>query len=250
MMVLCLVLLLLLGVCPAQAAIDTDGVDDAANGAALSTYFTASTKTVMAWFTPAATGGAGTTCQNSSNHNVVGGATATIRFNIGIRSATEICGGHFDGASATVFFPPSSMIGHTMHVALVHSGGTLAIYYNGVLRDSVPSGNTDALTQLLAVGKPAGGGLQGRIHHVATYNVAVPPAEIAVLGASRMPRLRRTLPTGEWLFDNCAVGANGVGVNFRDHSFNARTLAGVDPNTSNTLLCRGTPFLLRPGGIQ
>lgn len=247
-MILAYVLLSLLLLLPyqAKAAADFDGVDDGAMGTALSNYFTTSAKTLIVRFRPtAAPGTPGGTCHTATNIGVVGGATETLRIIIALKSTTDLCGSHWDGTTDNINVVTGGVVNNNMHVALVHGGGNLLVYYSGVQQGSaIASGNTDALTQSFAVALTGIIHYAGRIDHVATYNVALSAEEIKVLFSSRKLRLQRTKPTGEWSFDNCAMGTTATNP-FRDISFNNRTLT-----VAGGPICRGQVQLSYPGGIQ
>ena len=236
---------------PSHAAVDCDGVDDAATGLALSTYLTASAKTLTVWYVPSGTPPAAGSCGNVATQSIVAHTAGISRLNIVRRTATLVCTNHHDGAAADQL-SGTVTDGTLMHLAFTHTGGVNTLYINGVVAQSGASGDLSTLTPLLTVCGNTGlfAHAQGRIEEVVVSPTAFDANEIAVLASSRRPRLRRTPASGNWLFDNCPGGASGDGVLFRDHSGNARTLTGNDGANNTGLTCQATRALAFGGGIQ
>jgi hypothetical protein len=227
-------------------------VDDNIQGAAISNYFTASTKTAMMWYNNlGATPTAGSFCSDTANVQTLMGTTGGNRVFFTLRRADRMCAGNNDGTTDSAFSDGSSSnVYH--HLALLHTGGVLSFYLNGTLVNTATSGDTNVLTGLFSVCsdgvfQPAN---PGRFVYLATYNVAVPVAEIQHLAKSRTPRMKKTKPTGEWYFDNCAIGANCNGVAFRDHSGNGRTLTGSDGANNTGFTGVGFKHIRWFGGIN
>jgi hypothetical protein len=242
--------LLLLSSVPAHAAIDCDGVDDVLTGAALSNFITVGTKTYMVWYTPAGAEPTATDCSAGAAQKILGSEDGASNFiYISRKNATTLCGGNRDGDYDSLETTYAGA-GTTVHLAVTHSGGTLSLYHNGVFVASGSSGNTEQVTNALKVCDGRGNPAQGVVHHVALYDVLVPVSEIAALASNKRPRLRRTMPTGEWLFDNCAPGTSGDAVVFRDHSGQSRTLTGDNGANNTGLTCQASVVLGRHGGIQ
>ena len=162
-----------------------------------------------------------------------------------------MCATHHDGSQDTLAATHTD--GTPVHLALVHTGGNILLYAQGVLASGpTASGNTTTLLPSLLVGGATSlnAFFQGRVDMVATYNVAVSAEEIAAIAGSKRTRIRKTHPTGLWLFDNCADGASGDGVLARDHSGNGEPLT-IDNGANNTgATCRASAQLGRWGGIQ
>jgi hypothetical protein len=234
----------------ALAAVECDGVDDSLGGIALSNYVTAATKTVVLRYTSTGTSPAAGSCGNVAVQALVAHTGGISRLNIVRRTSTELCTNHHDGTVDQMQSP--YVEGTPIHIAMTHTGGGMVLYADGVAVDTVASGDLSTLTPLLSIcgntGVFAAG--QGIIDYVATYDVAVPADEIAALAVSRRPRLRRTIPTGEWLFDNCTPGSGTDAVVFRDHSGNSRTLTGSDGANNTGLTCQASTVLGMHGGIQ
>jgi hypothetical protein len=236
--------------------VDCDGVDDSIGGAAISTYLAAGTKTIALWYTPTAPAPAGGSfCHDGANvEGILSNTGGTKRIFATWRRQDRLCMGNNDGATDEVMYDTAetTFAGTPIHLAMTHTGGTITLYANGTQITTASSGDTSSLTDSLTLCGNTGtfAAAEGRFHHVALYNVVVPAEEIAILATSKRPRLRRTLPTGEWLFDNCGDGAAGNAVAFRDHSGNARTITADDGANNTGVTCRAGALLTGIGGIQ
>lgn len=249
-----LVLLGLLWPLPMSAAILCNG-DDNMDGAALSNYFTATDATISLWFTGAGTSPTDSTfCTDVASHQYVVGNTtgSTVRIHITRHSATEICGMHRDTVPVTTSITGTHTDGTPAHVALVHTGGTLAMYINGVLVAAPSSsGNTAALTNTLRLcGSNGFTGLNGTLDLVALYNVALSAGEVAAIAGARSTGIYKTMPTALWTFDTGADGASAHGVAIRDLSGNGRTVTGNDGADNLGMTFQSSTVLRRWGGVQ
>lgn len=109
----------------------------------------ASTKSVTLWVRPEGTGPAFAVAYNgrgiiTDNDGYWGIYQTTVA------GADRIWVYNYDGSADVVGIPYTS--GEWMHVALVHSGGTLRAYKNGVLVGSVSSGNTSVISHQVRIG--------------------------------------------------------------------------------------------------
>ena len=80
-------------------------------------------------------------------------------------------------------------IGEWCHLAMVHAGGQLYLYKNGVLAGSVASGNTQSLANTLAIGvvHVSYPPFKGRIDDVRIYSRALAPTEVTALYTNTSP---------------------------------------------------------------
>lgn len=247
-----LVLLGLLWPLLTSAAIDCDGVDDGMSALAWSNYVTASEKTILLTFTGEGTSPSGApTCLDSISQAPMGTSANTTRIHINRRSATEVCVQNRD-AGGNDQIGTTHTDGTPVTVALVHTGGTLYLYKNGVQATSIASGDTVDMNRLMTICSTDGHNtpFNGVIDQVITYNSALSAGEIAAVAQGRRTHLRKTTPTAMVTFDNCADGASGDGVVFRDLSGNGRTITGADGANNTGLTCRSSTVLGRWGGIQ
>lgn len=256
MKVLFLILILLGLPVYSYSAIDCDGVDDyALTTANLDTFKTGGTGTWMAWFTPTGANPAGgATCVNSATPKILGAASGSNaqRITLGRRGATDLCGSNFDGTTDQLIATYAG-VNTTNHLAMVHTGGNIELFLNGVSTGSTASGDTTThASPLFACNNNSASQstFQGRVHGISVSSTAMTASEIAVLALSNRPRLRRTPATGEWLFDNCAPGTSGNTIGFRDHSGNGRVMTGGHGANASGLTCQGHSLFSFGGGVQ
>ena len=205
---------------------------------------------MMVWYTSAGAEPTGSDCAGSTSQAIVGGDDGSFQYlYITRKDVNEVCGGNRDGTYDHVSIPYAGS-GTTSHIAIVHTGGNISVYHNGALINTIASGNTESVATAVHVCDGRGLPLEGIVHHVAFFNVAVPASEIMIQGLSKRPRLRRTAATADWLFDNCADSASGDGVVFRDLSGSARTITGNNGADNINLTCKGHRILSFGPGVQ
>lgn len=239
----------------AAAEMSCDGLDDAiATTLAASNFLTASTGTLMMWYKPVGV-------PTSETGDCYGGGAMLISdatggyFGLNRNSnfggvGDRLCAWHWDGNSDEV--PVTYTVNTWVHLAWVHSGGTLCFYKDGALAGAcVASGDTLSLTQGLSV--CGGGGLahpaQGVLAGVSLEPTALSASVIAAIAKSRLHRLHTTRPNGLWELNTCAVGSSGHGVTFADRSGNNRPLVG-NHGAGAGLLCGGDSHLSYPWGVE
>ena len=156
-----------------------DGNDDqVATGLAGSTFLTASAGTLALWYKPLGT--STTQSQPYQLPAIVAEGGGYYGLFKGIVGGTDaIWAYNYDGSVDQVF--TTFVTGTWMHLAWVHGGGTLSLYKDGTLANSVASGNTGSLTSLLTIG--AGLGLigVGQVDEFRAYNRALTAADVTAL---------------------------------------------------------------------
>ena len=86
---------------------------------------------------------------------------------------------NYDGNSDVTLIDAGSVpVGQWVHVVLVHSGGNLYGYLNGLLTSSTASGNTQSLSGTASIGGTDGGYFDGLIDDVRVYSRALSTTEI------------------------------------------------------------------------
>ena len=250
-----LVVLLLLSLLPwlARADVLCDGVDDDANsGLSLLTFGSAATVTFVAVVRPTgAAASGGTECYFGESILVIyqnGGFSGDIGVfrNGNLGGLDRLCGFNYDGTT-TVVLPATYTANTLYHLALVHGGGTLTFYVNGVSVGSSSSGNTfgTAGTVRLCAGLARVDNtsyqvLNGRVLEAKVYPVALTAGQIAAEAKSGVHNVITTTPSGLWLLNTCPMGATGDGFSFRDTSGNQRPLTGDDGGNATGLTCQGS----------
>jgi hypothetical protein len=147
---------------------------------ALSNFITASDATISVWLNPT-----GTAVSDAISYNG-NGAISDTEANIGIyrtniSGTNKIWAYNWDGDEDKVGV--SYNTNEWTHITLVHTGGTLYIYKNGVLGGSTASGDTANLTFNLLIGEgytTSGNYWQGSLDEVKVYNYALSADEVKV----------------------------------------------------------------------
>jgi Concanavalin A-like lectin/glucanases superfamily len=233
-----------------RAAVTCDALDDdLSTSLPLSTFITNPTGSAVVVVVPTGTpttAGSGADCYNGEwvLADGGGGPYFGIYRHPSFGGGDRFCGYNWDGSADTTAAPYTP--GVRIHLALVHTGGTLALYTNGALTGTVASGDTEALTRTLRAcgGVTATGSaavpFQGRVEEVKLYDVALTASMIAAEGTSGVHNVIPTASTGRWLFDDCTIGASGAGVLFRDRTGNGRTITGDTGANATGLACNGS----------
>ncbi len=182
-----------------------DGVNDQIDlNQPLSSLATSTEATISVWAKPTRT--APTEGQAYTGDDVF---SATYRMGI----AQAIVGGedrfwafNYDGNEDRVGVTYS--VGEWIHLTLVHGGGVLSIYKNGVLIDTTPSGNTQSLADEVRIGSASSFGtpFQGYIDEVQTWKLALSANQVAQLysdgsinvAGSRAIQSQETVSGDEW----------------------------------------------------
>ena len=223
-----------------RADVDLDQVDDVIRTTtALSALVTPTTVTLMAWVKFDGTANSAASC--------LGQSQLLMDWDNGLLSLglndTDGCAYVFDGSEQQVLAPLTT---GWHHLALTLAGGTLTLFVDGVsVGTPVAAGAVAGLTGTLALGYTLG----SRMAAARTYAVALPTKEIEAIALSRQWGAGRTQPTGRWPLDDCADGATGATVAFRDHSGNGFHATGQDGGTGG-LVCRASELLRRPMWVQ
>jgi hypothetical protein len=242
-----LVLFLLLPVL-AWGDVSCDGIDDdLSSSISLSAFLTATTGSIVVSYVPTGTPQSmGPDCWQGEAialDAAAGGNVALFRHG-NLAGADRLCAHNFDGANTAI--PVAYTVNVRTHLAWVHSAGTLSFYKDGALVASASSGATSDVTRTfrLCGGAAAvsGGSVpgQGRPVEAKTYNVALTAAMIAAEGKSFVHNVIPVAATGRWNFDECAFGASGNGVSFRDRSGNLRHMTGSWGANATGLVCQGS----------
>lgn len=256
-----LVLVLLPG--PLWAGVACDGVDDdLPTGLVFTDFITSTAGTISLWYTP--TGAA-----DSDNVNCGGGGRIWVAYeenqgnwialmrhnNFG--GLDRITNTHWDGTADCN--DTTYTVNVPMHLAWVHSAGTTSLLYkDGVQVDTVASGTTADLTANILLYFCAGSLValdgvnvaEGTITNLQTFPAALTAEQVANL-ASRTHRISAGgVPSGDWPLDECAHGASGQGVTFRDRSGNNRHLVGDDGPNNTGATCQGETVVSYPWGPE
>ena len=228
---------------PLQAGVSCGGIDDyLETGLALSTFVTASTFTAMTWIKVQGTTGEDGECYNRAPLlSDAGGFLA-----LGQTTTNLLCGSIWDGSAKTLTAAPSAP---WSHLALRLSGGSLELFVNGVTAGSLGATSIEDVSGFLYGCNPLSGSMSpDRLEDASFYQSAVPTAEIATIGQSRIAGMGRTAPAARWPFDGCPHGTAGNGVVFPDRSGNNRPMTGALGAIG--LTCTGAEYVSRRWGIH
>lgn len=249
MFVVLLPLLLGILVCPVQADIESDGVDDyVASAAAATTMYSNTDGTLMLWTnSTVGSGSTGSACR--SNFRGLGDSTNAVWLAL---QANTLCAGIFATVENSIYSGAIST-NTWYHLAVTWTGGVMRLYLDGIEVSSA-SGlvgmlNPTGTLQLAGV-TGADDTWNGRLANPRTYSVPLSAAEIEVIAKSKSYRFVKTNPTGWWSLSECADGAAGNGVVYADHSGNGRTMTGNDGANNTGLTCRGFTNLRNPWRVQ
>lgn len=198
------------------------------NGTTMSDFVNASTCTIAAWIRP--TGSPSNAAQAYSGQGIVGENSGYIGI---YRSSNAFFGGdriicyNWGGGEqdAPVPYTPNEWV----HITLVHNAGALYCYKNGILGNSIASGDTSVLAGFPAIGFGYGGGVKfiGDVDDVRIYNRALSESEIEKLATSRTRVIMTDNLTGWWKLDDGIDGA-GIGTaGARDWSGRGKRGTGV-----------------------
>jgi hypothetical protein len=134
-----------------------------------------------------------------------------------------------------------------------HGGGTLELFVNGTLAQSVASGNTTSLASnalMLWDGTTANAQYPGPVAQVAFYNTALSDDQIAAYGNSFVRGLLPSGATAIWDFQDCTHGASVDGQVFPDRTGNGRTITADNGANNTGMTCIGSTGMVLMGGIQ
>jgi hypothetical protein len=247
MVIAALILLLSLWCPPLWADVTCDGVDDALTGAALSNFITNSTSAATATFTATTTGVSGVTCW--PGRGIIGDIGGYYGLLHTFDDAVEhYCAFNYDGASAHRFANTTLNTPH--HLVLVHTGGNMRLYYDGVVSTDTTTGNTQDMTNALHLCQGAEAYGAGVLSHAGVFSTAPSAGEIAAIALSRTRRLWKTAATGMWDIDECTEGSNCNGVTVKDRSGNGRNMTGNYGANTTGLAGKASVVLRYPGGMQ
>jgi hypothetical protein len=225
----------------AFADVDVDGVDDAITSTATcSNLTTASAFTLAGWIKVTNTPTIDPDCPFAGTIVRDGGRLNSL----GRLNGSNYCTALWDGSVFKQVTSASSAGWH--HLAMTLTGGTLTLYVDGVSAGSTASGNQTCTSDTIFMGT----GLADRLAGVLTYDVGLSAGEIANLAGSRTYGPVRTQPTADWRLTQCADGASGDAVSFKDRSGNGRDGTGSDGANNTGLTCRGSEYLKYKAGAQ
>jgi hypothetical protein len=207
-----------------------DGVDDSVAGGTLSTFISDSAATIAAGIKPASEDFTASgvpnylaciVCDSEYIGIFRGQYTGIGRDSIFVFK--------YDGSQDVLVADTGSVsVGSWSHVVLVHGGGNLYAYNNGVYIGSVPSGNTQDLSDSLSIGGKVGY-FFGSLDDVRIYNRALSAAEVKRLydlGAGTHISMTLTNPTldsglvGHWTFDGSDIDWSSTTAEIKDTSGN------------------------------
>jgi hypothetical protein len=257
LLLVCLVLPL-----PARADVLYDGIDDdLTTGLALSTFLSAATGSVAVWLKPTGAGDSVGTADCYEGQRILGdgvpGTTFSFSYfglsrNTNLASADKLCVGLWstDEKEGSATYTNNAWV----HLAAVHAAGTLVFYKNGVQITSVAAGNIDDISRVLLIGfGTAMTSLSQSFEGTLAEVIFAPTALSAGVIANLASGVRRTAPVALSLslpLDDCADGASGEGVSFKDRSGNARHGTGVDGANNTGLTCKASDRLSYPWGVE
>lgn len=210
------------------SALDFDGSDDRlSTNIATSTFISASTGTIEAWFKPT-----GTAQTNGTSRTqlpaIIGDASGFISINRGNFTGSAPNGDCIYFVNVDAGGEDAVCASYTVntwnHTALVHSGGTLYAYLNGQLVGSVASGDTSGLEGNFHIGQSDNLYFAGIIDEVKTYDYARSQTQIAY-------DYNRGAPVAQYDMDECSgstvrnstVDANGAVVSSLNGTINLST---------------------------
>lgn len=231
---------------PLRADVLCDGTDDSVTtGLALSTFITASAFTVMGWTNVAFTPPSALICWRGAAITSDAGGVVLL----GRKNSSNFCGYAFDGSDHEL--TASSSAGWH-HLALRLSSGTLALFVDGVSAATTSMSPVSDLTPNVDIcgGEATEPSSGDRMGNVQWFNSALSDQEIASRALSRIRLVGPTTPTADWQLDDCADGAAGNSVSFRDRSGNARHGTGDDGANNSGLTCQASNLLSYPVGPQ
>lgn len=250
------IILLLLFVTSVYADIQCDGVDDAlTQSLTMDQFFSNTAFTTMGWVKTTSDDGTGIACYEG--FFILGDATG-VEAAILSRTGTtgeDACSYIWEEGNGThEVYSTGTFTPGWHHVGLRLGSGTLTLFMDGVSVDTEASGTFIALitTELLRMCSNVSGYAPStdRFSYWKTYNVAVSDAEILRHAKSKLMMYDSTQPTAYWRLDDCASGASGDGVSFKDRGNSDRNLTGDNGANNTGLTCVGNDFLSYPMGIQ
>ena len=232
-----------------RADVDCDGADDALTQAlAASTFMSTTAFTYMLWVKSTGSDSAGSECYDG------GGYLGDDNGDIGMLGRTETTGeiacAYMWDTTPTRQVLYGAMAPGWHHMALRLSAGTLAVFVDGVSLSTVGLTTLAVLSAPLQVCRAAGVSTPDRLTDIKVYNVAVSDDEIARQARNKLRTYDRTAPTAYWPLDDCANGAAGHGVTFRDRAGAGRDLTGDDGANDSGVTCRAAEWVSRPMGVQ
>ena len=253
------IIVLVLLSCPLAVfgAVECSVDDDLTTGVNASSFLSTTTGSLALWYKPTGTAGGGGDANCYQGERLyVDFDTTTGEGAIGLHRNPDLSG--TDRLCATNYTTSEQMVAVAYtnnawtHLVWVHGGGNLSLYKDGVLVSSVASGASSSLAHPLrlcigALGSATPG--QGVVAAAQVYPSALAANVIESLGKSRTLRLSPIASSGDWPLDDCADGATGDGVSFRDRSGNGRTMTGDDGDNNSGLTCSGSAYLSYPWGV-
>lgn len=231
----------------AYADIECDGVDDQlTTGLAMNQFIVHTAHTIMAWVKLQSTPSSTTWCYD--NRNFTGDST-NGNVMIGRLNSTTLCAFAFDTADHQVTATSST---GWYHLALRSTGGTLAIFLNGTLINSMSIGALASITGLMTMCDvySSGAPIADRMTDVQYYIVGLSDAEIKNLGSNRLRGPILTAPTGYYPLTDCADGTSGGGVVFKDRAGSARNATGANGGNGTGITCRASEWISYPMDVQ
>lgn len=245
-----IILCILLCVQSVTADVNGDGVDDYIEGTVTFADITNDTTlTVTMYLKSTGSDRGGDDCGDFMNANM-GEPSYLFLTGRGGTTGEFICFIFWNGASFTEL--PGTMTPGWHHVAYRLTGGTAAVFVDGVSVASVGTAGLNGVSTGLVRLLNATGGSEGgddRITDVKAYDVGLSDAEIN-RGRGKVRMFDRTKPNAYWPLVECANGAAGNGVSFKDISGNVRHITGNDGANNTGLLCSASEYVSYPMEIQ
>lgn len=206
--------------------IQCDGTDDSmTTGVAISSFLTNSTGTIIAVIKHSGAIDAGSGC---GRERITGDGNNLMGLTID-NSPEGFYAMNWTGAAACA---GGTYVADTWkHLVWRHSGGNIELFIDGVLSNTVASGNSTSMTNPVHVcgtGDETGDFVNQAVALVEYYNVAWSDNEIAACGKSRLKRCGSRTATASWVFDQVTHGGAADGVGFVDRSGTGRTLTASD----------------------
>lgn len=239
------------------AAVTFDGVDDwitAGDNGDISGAFT-----LMAWVKPLAIG----------THQIIAskfdvGDTADQSYYLSLFTTSTLRGLVASGILSNTVNGSTTLVNGTWYHAAVTWDGNIAnapiVYLNGVNDSTSPSVNMAAsplnITASFIIGARENGGSLGQFCNCAIDDVrfyagrAYTAAEVHAVWASKLRYFHiGTTPSMYLPLNDCASGASGNGVTFRDRAGSAMNGTGDDGANNTGLTCGGS-ILSHPGDMR
>lgn len=254
---LLLTLTLLINIC--SAGITFDGVDDKVNLGSSTTYdFLNTTFTACSWYSA-------TTAGYIISRRLVSADAGGwfIRTNSGGTVEIRLIGASGGVASDRVSTSTTAINGSVHHVCGVFTTNTTTaasndtqLYFDGALDQGseVETGvvyGAGAFNLYLGSTSDPGDYLTGTIEEVTIYPTGLTAEQINRLYNARLKYFYPQVSlTSYWPLDDCAHNASGEAVTFRDRGPNLQNGTGDDGGNNTGLTCKGSSYLMYPGGVE